>query len=137
MKPVLTRRSLPFIGFWLVGAGITAWSGTRVDPYMLHVMGVPLPHPYPWQGVLLIIGIQTIEVLLFYALVRPGSYQRSWVRALLALLLSLMLLGFFGASLMHAPPYMVWHWLWIACASVTLLVLFSISVIQKLRAHAA
>jgi len=137
MKPVLTRRSLPFIGFWLVGTGITAWSGTRVDPYMLHVMGVPLPHPYPWQGVLLIVGIQTIEVLLFYALVRPGSYQRSWVRALLALLLSLVLLGFFGVSLMHAPPYMVWHWLWIACASVTLLVLFSISVIQKLRAHAA
>jgi hypothetical protein len=104
---------------------------------MLHVMGVPLPHPYPWQGVLLIVGIQSVEVLLFYALVRPGSYQRSWMRALLAFLLSIVLLGFFGASLMHAPPYMVWHWLWIACASVTLLVLFSISVIQKLRAHAA
>jgi hypothetical protein len=137
MTASVTRRSWVFLAFWFVAVGVTAWSGTRVDAYMLHVMRVPLPHPYPWQGVLLIIGLQTIEVLVFYAIIRPESYRRSWLRTLVALLMSLALVGFFGIQLMHASAYVVWHWLWIAFSSGAFVVLLGISVTQTLRANAA
>jgi hypothetical protein len=137
MKHVITRRSLPFAIFWLVGVGIVVWAGGQVDGYKLYVMRVPLPHPYPWSHVLMTIGIQSVEVALFYALIRPESYSRSWIRALLALVLSLALSIFFFFMLMHAPPFAVWHWVWLAFASVVFLTLLGVSVFRRFGEYAA
>jgi hypothetical protein len=102
------------------------WAGGQVDGYLLHVMNVPLPHPYPWRGVATIAGIQSIEVLLVYAVMRPWLHRISWRRARAGLLLALVLLLSFGVTLMHAPPFMVWHWIWLVGGSVALLVLLCV-----------
>jgi hypothetical protein len=116
----------PFAVFWLIGITIVAWAGGQVDGYVLHVMNVPLPHPYPWRGVATMAGIQSIEVLLVYAVMRPWAHPLSWKRVRAAFLLSLALLLSFGVTLMHAPPFMVWHWIWLAGGSVALLVLLCV-----------
>jgi hypothetical protein len=39
---------------------------------------------------------------------------------------TLVLLLSFGVTLMHAPPFMVWHWIWLLGGSVALLVLLCV-----------
>ena len=133
----LTRGEWAFLASWLLGLAVLAISGNQIDGYQLHVQRVPLPHPYPWRGIAVMVGVLSTEVLLFYAIIRPRSYDHSWLRALSALLVSLGLALFFGAQLMHAPPFMVWHWLVLACAVVSFLVLLSASVVGARRRHAA
>lgn len=133
MRERFTYRSWIFVAFWAAGVAILIRSGNQVDGYKLHVMGEPLPHPYPWRGVLVETGILSVESLAFYAVIRPESYNLSWLRALGSLLLSLALLVFFALMLMHAPPHAVWHWLWLASASTAFLGLLSSSAINALR----
>lgn len=122
-----------FLVAWIVGLVVLAWSGTRVDGYKLHVLDVPLPHPYPWSGVGAMAGVFTGELLVFYAVLRPLTYDRSWVRALAALGLALLLAAGFGATLMHGPPYMIFHWLLLAVGVVVLFVLACLSIVARLR----
>ena len=126
MRYAMAYAVPPFVVFWLIGVTIVAWAGGQVDGYLLHVMNVPLPHPYPWRGVATIAGIQLIEVLLVYAVMRPRLHRISWRRARAGFLLALVLLLSFGVTLMHAPPFMVWHWIWLFGGSVALLVLLCV-----------
>jgi drug/metabolite transporter (DMT)-like permease len=137
MRRRITYRSWSFVALWALGVTLLLWSGTQVDGYKLYVLGEPLPHPYPWQGVFVEIGILSVESLAFYAVIRPESYSNSWLRALASLLLSLGLLVFFGLMLMHAPPHAVWHWLWLAFVCIAFLSLLGISGVNAFRAHAA
>jgi hypothetical protein len=57
---------------------------------------------------------------------RPWLHRISWRRARAGLLLALVLLLSFGVTLMHAPPFMVWHWIWLVGGSVALLVLLCV-----------
>lgn len=132
-----TWRSLSFLVYWLLGVVAIVWMGTRVDGYMAHVMGLPLPHPYPLKGVFLTVGIQTAEALIFYLLIRPETYRHSWRRAVVAFLLSLLLSVFFAFTLMHAAPYWVVYWLWLCCATLVLLILLGVSTIYATRVRAA
>ncbi|MFZ4730092.1 MAG: hypothetical protein ACOYMQ_15720, partial [Pseudanabaena sp.] len=93
---------------------------------------VPLPHDYPLQDILNMIGVMSFEVLLFYVVIRPITYRRSWRRALMALVIAIFMLLFF-LFLMHTPPYMGWHWLWLVSVTFALLILFLISTIQTLQ----
>ena len=129
----LTRAEWVFLFSWLFGLAVLAISGNQIDGYQLHVLSVPLPHPYPWRGIAVIAGVLSTETLLFYAIIRPRSYQHSWLRAFSALLVSLGLAFFFGSLLMHAPPFMVWHWLLLACAVVCFLVLLCASAVGARR----
>lgn len=120
---------------WLVGLALLAWSGTSVDAYKLHVLDVPLPHPYPWNEVIVMAAVLTGEHLVLYAVVRPLSYDRSWGRALAALGMTLLLATIFGVLLMHAPPYMMMHWLLLAAGALAFLVLACVSLVGRLRAR--
>ncbi|MCB9640596.1 MAG: hypothetical protein H6727_16990 [Myxococcales bacterium] len=99
--------------YWLVGVSLMCWAGTQTDGYKLHVMHIPLPHPYPLTGVLSFVGIVTLEVGVLLIVMRPWSYHSEWTRLVLAMTLQGSLLFFFGVALIHAPPYMVWHWMWL------------------------
>jgi hypothetical protein len=131
------RHRLPFVIAWILGIASLAWAGTLVDGYQLHVRSLPLPHPYPTRGVLMLAGIATAEILLLYAIIRPSSYSLSWKRALLALLFGIVLLSSFGATLMHAPPYVFTHWLWLAVVTISIIVFLCATLVGLLRKHAA
>ena len=119
------RRSWLRPIYWLVGLVGLAWFGTRIDHYRLHVMHMPLPHPYPWRGVTDTAVIMTLEAMVFYLILRPRSYRLSRSRALGAFLLGLLLVVVFGVLYMHAPPYAAWHWLWLVGATIGFLVLLA------------
>ena len=102
------------------------WGGTRVDGYRLHVLKDPLPHPYPWNDIIVMSMVLTVEAMVFYAVIRPESYRRSWGRALAAAILGLLLWVFIGLSLMHGPPYEFAHQLWLALATVSFVALAAV-----------
>ncbi|MBC8073106.1 MAG: DUF819 family protein [Deltaproteobacteria bacterium] len=118
------RRSSPFVVAWLLGVATLVWSGTRVDGYKLHVRDVPLPHAYPTDGVMAMVIVATVELLCFYAIIRPDSYEDAWGRALLAFVFGMFALMASGILLMHAPPYMIFHWLWLAVVVLAIFGLF-------------
>src|SRR5262245_49947329 len=116
----------PFVVFWLIGITMVAWPGDQVHGYLLHAVQVPWPHPYPWPCDATIAGIQSIQVLLGSAVIRPWLHRICWRRARAGFLLALVLVLSFGVTLMHAPPFIVWHWIWLVGGSVALLVLLCI-----------
>lgn len=131
------RRNVPFVIAWVLGLAALAWAGTSVDGYQLHVRSVPLPHPYPTRGVLTLAVVVTAEILLIYVIIRPSTYSYSWGRALLASLCSIVLLILFGAMLMHAPPFVFAHWLWLAVIAISIIAFLSGTLVGLLRKHAA
>ena len=104
---------------------------------MLHIQRVPLPHPYPWLGVLTFLGVQAVEVGLLALVLRPRSYSSSWRRSLAATVACLSLGVYFGLRLMHAPPYLVFHWLWVLSGLVGCSLLFLFGVYGARRLPAA
>ncbi len=79
-------------------------------------------------------AVLSLETLVFYIVIRPRSYSHSWLRALAAFLIAIAILLFFGVALIHAPPFMFWHWLWLAGITVVLVILLITSIIQTLKA---
>ena len=130
MNPYFKKYGIP--GLWLAGVLILLWSGTGDDGYLIHVLGKPLPHPYPIDGVLTFILIATIETLILYGIIRPKTYVRSWARGVSALVAFAGLTIFFALGLMHAPPYVVWHVIWLCCI---VLVLFTLLVWSGIAAY--
>jgi hypothetical protein len=131
-KPIL-RGLWFFIAFWGVGVIVLVMSGFQLDSYKLVVLKVPLPHDYPLQDILNMICVMSFEVLLFYVVIRPITYRHSWRRALMAIVIAIFMILCFGVFLIHAPPYMGWHWLWLVSVTFALFILFLISTIQTLQ----
>jgi hypothetical protein len=107
----------------MIGVVAIAISGTATDQYLLYVRGIPEPHPYPWEGVSLFIGVATLEWLLVWAILRPRSFNRSWLRALVATGFVTLAVVYFGLALMHSPLYMFVHFLWLLTAWLALVLL--------------
>lgn len=116
------RRSLAFLAAWLAGLALLAWAGTEVDGYALHVMHVPLPHPYPLAGVLRFAGLMTVELAIVYGILRPRTFDRSVGRLAVACGLGLPYALLLGVLTMHSPPYVAFHWLWFVLIEVALFV---------------
>lgn len=116
---------------WLAGMVMVLYAGTMPDFYAMRMDG-PLP-PYPWDGVLFFIGVISVESGVLYAILRPRSYRISWGRALAALGLFLVLMVYFALGLMHAPPYMVWHVIWLLDMNIWLLMLVLWSGVMAIR----
>lgn len=129
----ITWRSWTVVALWAVGAALLLWAGGQTDGYRLHVEGVPLPHPYPWSGVLILGVVAMVEAGVFYALLRPESYRASWGRASRAAAVGAVLSVVFGLGLMHAPPYVYAHWLWLCAVTVGLLILSATSALRAAR----
>lgn len=128
-------RALAVPAFWFTGVVAIALSGFATDQYLLYVRGIPEPHPYPLDGVLLFIAVATVECALVWAVLRPRSYSRSWARALFAAILAIAALLFFAMGLMHSPLYMFVHALWLAFGSLVLLALALWSGVGKEKSN--
>lgn len=119
---------------WALGLAMVGRAGTQTDGYAQHVLGVPPPYPYPTEGVIEVGIAITIEVLILLAIMRPSSDQRSWWRLLGALVLLVTVLMSYGVMLMHAPPYHVAHWLWLALVTLVVLITMIASIVAEARA---
>ena len=117
-------RLMVMPALWLAGIAAVVASGFSVDGYKLHVMQVPLPHPYPLTGVVNTSLVLTFELALIYAVIRPATFNGSWVRALCAVFVAAMALLFSVVTLMHAPPYWGAHFLLLCGLTAGLIVLF-------------
>ena len=122
--------------FWSLGAVGLLATGRQVDWYLVHVQRVPLPHSYPWRGVLTLLAVQAAEMALLALTLRPRSYFSSWRRALSGAVVFFGLAVYFGVRLMHAPPYTIFHWLWVLSGLVgcLLLLVLAVSDSRTLRA---
>lgn len=110
---------------WLLGAAGVIGMGFRyIDPYG-DMWDAPPPQPYPIYLVLILLFIMAAQAVMVYFLLRPPSYQRSWLRALFALAASGMFLQgalFLGGT--HVPPAYAAYLLWTLLAGISLLLLF-------------
>lgn len=130
-------RAIALPAAWLIGVVAVSWSGIATDQYLLYVRGLPEPHPYPLEGVALFVGVITVECAVAWAILRPRSYARSWLRALFAGLFALAALVFFAMGLMHSPLYMFVHALWLASCSLALIALTLWSAVGAVRVRNA
>ena len=117
----------------VAGVACIVAAGFRADGYMLHVMRIPLPHPYPLGGVITMSIILVVELALTYAVIRPASYARSWGRALCATMLSALALLISAPMLMHAPLYFYLHSLILLFLTFGLVVVFVVSTVAAIR----
>ena len=120
---------------WLVGILAAALAGLQPDPYLASVRASPPPHPYPIETVGWVVLLVSAHVLLLLAVLRPGTYRRSWGRALAASILSAVFssLGVLGA--MHSPPPWVAYLLWLVTMLAGTLLLLGHSVVAAARAR--
>lgn len=111
----------------MAGAVAIALSGFAKDPYLQAVRGITLPHDYPSAMVAGLIAFAIVTSLLMQAILRPGSYRKSWGRALTALMMVLVLLYMTAMAAIHAPPPLVvcLYWLLGIAASIAGLLLWS------------
>jgi len=121
-----------FVIVGLVGVTLVAWAGLLPNPYMQAVMSIPPPHPYPFAGVASISAFIVTEVLAAYAIIRPGSFSRSWVRALCAFIIAVGFLVFGFTQVMHAPPYISAYLWWLIGVAGILLVVFLFTASARL-----
>ena len=138
MKRMRSYRAPALFGLlWAAGTSAVVASGFSVDGYKLHVMDIPLPHPYPLRGVVVTSLALALELTLIYAVIRPATYDRSWGRALCAAFVAAFVFLASVVTLMHAPPYRGTHSLVLLCLTVGLLVLFLTSAVMKLLSRRA
>ncbi len=125
------QARLLFAGAWLIGLTMVISGGFVVDGYQLYVRKVPLPHPYPRGGVMLMCALITVETALFYALVAWRAQSLSWRRAVMALPVAFALLLFSGAAMMHQPPYVYRHGLWLIIVTLSLLCVLVLALLTR------
>ena len=126
------KQIIPLIS--LIGIVAVVWSGTAVDQYKLHVLGIQPPHPYPIQGVSAISGILVLISIILYAIIKPWNYNNSWRRALFAGLFSSGMCSLFTVLLIHAPKYIWAFVLWLYANTLFYFALTAYSLFRTLWA---
>ena len=121
--PTMSWRHLLLPLTAITGLAMVVWGGFLPDYWMLRHQPPGTEPAYPLQAVLTFCALILAECLLLLAVLRPGSYCRSWGRALCASLLALALGGFWFSGFMHAPPYYGMHLQWWLLVSLGLLLL--------------
>jgi len=120
-------------GLWLLSLPLYFWAGTNPDQYAAAVLGT---HPlYPMRAVLESIAITAVESLVLYAIIRPKTYSRSWKRAGAALLLFFPWLLICAVLLMHQPPNVFAHFLWLLILNGVLVALCIYSLLVRTIRH--
>jgi hypothetical protein len=119
----------------LLGVALVLWGGTWLDGYQLHVLQVPLPHPYPWRGVLVFASIVLVESLALIAILSfEAAHPRLSRVAALALATGLWLL--FALTLMHAAPYMTAHFFWLTMTAASLTIWIAATAARRFLVRA-
>jgi hypothetical protein len=129
---VLKKYWIP--GLWVLWLPLYLWSGNRPDRYAMDVLHAQ--SSYPTRGVLGWIALTTVESAILYAIIRPSTYQHSWKRAAAALLLFFPWLLASGVLLIHQPPYVFAHFLWVALINLILMGLCAFALLRPLFAGA-
>jgi hypothetical protein len=119
----------------LLSLPVYVWSGSTPDRYLIDVMHQQ--PSYPVRGVAQVIALTLIECIVLYLIIRPATYHRSWKRAGTGLLLFSPWLFLCGATLMHAPPYLLLHALWLLLLNVILISMLLYSFFATLRTPAS
>ncbi len=115
---------------WVAGITAMVAMASKPDPYKLHVMDIPAPHPFPWREVVVIGVIMTAEAFLLWLAVAPSLSPRVPIRS--GLVAALFGIGSFVVLLgsMHSGNAYWVHMLWLfALTAVTLLVTLGSAVV--------
>jgi hypothetical protein len=125
-------RSTVLPGVLLLGAAAVALAARWMER----------PAAYPVVGVLIVLGSMATEILLCVGCLQPGSYHRSWGRALVAVLVSLGFLAFYITMGYYAffssgsmPIYVAIFHYWMLAVSIGLGLLFLWSALASLPAE--
>lgn len=136
LSMVRSYRALAiFAVLWLAGTAAVVAAGFSVDGYMLRVMRIPLPHPYPLSGVVATSAALALELAVIYAVLRPATYDKSWGRALGAVFVAAIAFLLSLVFLMHGAPYWGAYCLVLFCLTAGLVVLFLTSAAMKLHSR--
>jgi hypothetical protein len=127
MSAVLARRrvllALPFVALWLSGLILYSQFNWVFDYRTIE--GKVAPYAWVPYGLPRV----TVEVLILYLLLRPGTFRWSWGRVLIALALFIPWFVYSIRYIMHAPGWVFAHGYWLIGVMVGLTVLFVVSVI--------
>jgi hypothetical protein len=122
---------LVFAAVWF---GFAAWalSAARDQGFVMH----PELAPYPWRSVMLICTVLAAETILLYAILRPASFQWSWGRLMIALLVSTTLTFEPFPTMTDMPGHYYVPGAFGFCASVALIAAAAvIAVLALARRH--
>src|SRR5688572_15255326 len=120
-------RHLLLPSAWIAGVLVAAYGSSLGNPLLIN-RGIPLNEQgRPWVALVFVAAV-TIECLLVWAVLRPRTYRRSWVRALIALLVLLTFLFYVALTAMHGPTALFFHVYWLLAFSAGVLALFLLSV---------
>src|SRR4030095_16701583 len=119
-------RELPVPLLGLFGVLLVAWGGRRdiIEPPPW-VRVVPLEQAYPYIGVLFFGGVIAVESFIVWRILRPRSYDRSWLRAMLALLTVVAFFFSWSVMLVHSSHVYHAHVVWLG---IGVLLLFSLTI---------
>ncbi len=97
----IKKSRLIFATFWLLSIFWIISSGFTTDSYLLHVRGIPPPHPYPVDLVVMLLGATALHISLI--ILADIYVLKSW-KAFIMLLITMPFFFYFAIFAMHAPP---------------------------------
>jgi hypothetical protein len=127
-------RNFALPAFLVIGIAVVAWTAQWPNPYSIYGARVPPPHPYPYETVLLTIGLMTVQASTQIVVLRPTSYARSWGRAFSAAAITIPFLVLAALNAMHSPPLWFFYFWWIMVIAVGLVALGTYSFATGSRA---
>lgn len=100
-----------YIYAWVVALALYVYAGFLPDYYAI---GNHIPVPsYPVADVIHFSVLSAIECGLLAIIIRPWSFDKSWGRLLVSLILFFLLLFVSAVPSIHAPPIYAAHVFWV------------------------
>ena len=127
MKRRLVASCLVFAGLWLAGAALYARYNYEFSYATLSRAVDPLQSV--WNGA----GVLSIQILVLFALLRPLTFNNSWGRVLITLIVSACWFAYLARGAMHASGWFHANLLWMLAVLVGLLLLGVASGIGSFR----
>ena len=126
-------RSIVYVACWTAAILMVFGFGTIPDSYEWS-SNSERPFFYPLIDVVWTAFLMVMQATVFYSILRPESYRRSWLRAFAALVVNAVLLLFYGSFAIGAPasPFYLWYVGWLFLHGVFMLVLFYVSTLKFL-----
>lgn len=127
-------------GYWILlawGTGLCGvlWHGRLSNPAEMYNSSIGTASTYPWNGVLIISVILSIEAFVLWAIMRPKTYTNSWPRAFCGMILFVPLFFGFGILSMHMPPYYLCHLTWLLMVSAVLWLMTVVGILRSVHAN--
>lgn len=124
MSKVIRSYCIPFL--WLLAIASYLYWIQLPDGYAVNY-GIPT---HPLQNFIRFSILATIECAILWSILRPGSFENSWGRVLIALTVLLPWAFFSCITTMHMPPIYVGHALWTLFLLALLLFVLIVSIFR-------